>query len=117
LGYPQQEKIGDYIGMVSLNEGACIAYAATFNGEQDICFVRAELPIYASVAQLGNVTPITLNSTLGVNYCVQANADLTTPWASATSVACLTATNSTSSVDDPLPASNGQRYFRVVREP
>jgi hypothetical protein len=33
LGYPQQETIGDYVGMVSLNEGACIAYAATFNGE------------------------------------------------------------------------------------
>ncbi len=53
LGYPQQEKIGDYIGMVSLNEGACIAYAATFNGEEDIYFVRAELPIHASVAQVG----------------------------------------------------------------
>ena len=50
LGYPQQEKIGDYIGMVSLNEGACIAYTATFNGEEDIYFVRAELPIHASVA-------------------------------------------------------------------
>jgi hypothetical protein len=117
LGYPQQDKIGDYIGMVSLNEGACIAYAATFNGEQDIYFVRAELPIHASVAQLGNAARITWNSTLGVNYCVQTLADLTTSWASATNVACLTATNSTSSVDDPLPASNGQRYYRVVREP
>ena len=117
LGYPQQDKMGDYIGMVSLNEGACIAYTATFNGEQDVYFVRAELPIHASVAQVGNVARITWNSTLGVNYCVQALADLTTPWASATNVACLTAANSSSSVDDPLPASNVQKYYRVVREP
>ena len=117
LGYPQQNKMGDYIGMVSLNEGACIAYAATFNGEEDIYFVRAELPIHASVAQVGDVARITWNSTLGVNYCVQAIADLTTAWASATSVACLTATGSTASVDDPLPTGNGQRYYRVVREP
>jgi hypothetical protein len=117
LGYPQQEKMGDYIGMVSLNEGACIAYTATFNGEQDIYFVRAELPILASVAQVGNVARITWNSTLGVNYCVQAIADLTTPWASGTNVACLTATNSIASVDDPLASGNGQRYYRVVREP
>jgi hypothetical protein len=67
--------MGDYIGIVSLNEGACIAYTATFNGEQDIYFVRAELPIHASVAQVGNVARITWNSTLGVNYCVQALAD------------------------------------------
>ena len=117
LGYPQQNKMGDYLGMVSLNEGACIAYAATFNGEEDIYFVRAELPIQASVAQVGSVARITWNSTLGVNYCVQAAGDLSTPFGSATNIACLTATNSTSSVDDPLASGSGQRYYRVVREP
>ena len=117
LGYPQQQKMGDYIGMVSLNEGACIAYAATFNGEEDIYFVRAELPILASVAQIGDAARVTWNSTLGVNYCVQAIADFTTGWASATNVACLTVAGSIASVDDPLPSGNGQRYYRVVREP
>jgi hypothetical protein len=117
LGYPQQPKMGDYIGMVSLNEGACIAYAATFNGEEDIYFVRAELPIQASVAQVSNVARITWNSTLGVNYCVQAVPDLSTPWASATNIACLTATGSTASVDDLLLGGSGQKYYRVVREP
>jgi hypothetical protein len=117
LGYPQQNKMVDYIGMVSLNEGACIAYTATFNGEEDIYFVRAELPIQASVAQVGNAARITWNATLGVNYCVQAIPDLSTPWASGTNVACLTATNGTASVDDSLPGGNGQRYYRVVREP
>jgi hypothetical protein len=117
LGYPQQSKMGDYIGMVSLNEGACIAYTATFNGEEDIYFVRAELPIHASIAQVGNVARITWNSTLGVSYCVQAIADLTLPLASGANIACLTATGSTTSVDDLLASGNGPRYYRVVREP
>jgi len=40
LGYPQQNKIGDYYHMVSFNDEAMLAYAATFNGEQDVWFVR-----------------------------------------------------------------------------
>src|SRR5215831_19361119 len=40
LGYPNQDKIGDYITVVSDNAGANVAYAATFNGEEDIYYVR-----------------------------------------------------------------------------
>ena len=40
LGYPMQNKLGDYYHMVSDDEGANLAYAATFNGEQDVYFVR-----------------------------------------------------------------------------
>lgn len=40
LGYPNQNKIGDYYHMVSDDVGANLAYAATFNGEQDIYFLR-----------------------------------------------------------------------------
>jgi len=40
LGYPQQEKLGDYNHMISDNQAANLAYAATFNGEQDVYFVR-----------------------------------------------------------------------------
>lgn len=40
LGYPRQRKIGDYITMVSDNDGANVAYCATFNLEQDIYYVR-----------------------------------------------------------------------------
>jgi hypothetical protein len=39
-GYPQQNKIGDYYHMVSDNVGANLAYAATFNEEQDVYFMR-----------------------------------------------------------------------------
>ncbi len=117
VGFPQQSKLGDYTTMVSLNEGACIAYAATFNGEQDIYFVRAELPITANVAQVGSVVRITWNATPGVNYCVQAKPDLTLSWASATNIACFTATGVTASVDSPLAVGGAQRYYRVVRQP
>jgi hypothetical protein len=40
LGYPQQQKIGDYYHMVSDNVGANLAFAATFNNEQDVYFMR-----------------------------------------------------------------------------
>lgn len=40
LGYPQQQKLGDYYSVVSDDGVANVAYAATFNGEQDIYFLR-----------------------------------------------------------------------------
>lgn len=40
LGWPQQQKLGDYYDMISDGVGASVAYAATFNGEQDIWFKR-----------------------------------------------------------------------------
>jgi hypothetical protein len=40
VGYPNQDKLGDYITIVSDNAGANVAYAATFNGEEDIYYVR-----------------------------------------------------------------------------
>lgn len=39
LGFPQQNKIGDYNDMESENAGAHVAYAATLNGEQDVFYV------------------------------------------------------------------------------
>jgi hypothetical protein len=116
-GYPQQEKIGDYIGMVSLNEGACIAYSATFNGEEDIYFVRAELPIMAQAARVGAAARISWNAVPGVTYCLQAKADLSILWSAGTNVACLVATNSTTTLDDPLAGGAGRRFYRVVRQP
>jgi hypothetical protein len=40
LGYPHQNKIGDYLTIVSDNTGADVAYSATFNSEEDIYYVR-----------------------------------------------------------------------------
>lgn len=38
IGWPNQSKIGDYYHMISDNEGAHLAWAATFNGEQDVYY-------------------------------------------------------------------------------
>jgi hypothetical protein len=40
VGWPNQQKIGDYLGIVSDAVQAHVAYAATFNGGQDIYYVR-----------------------------------------------------------------------------
>lgn len=44
IGYPNQNKMGDYIASVSDNTGADVAYCATFNGEEDIYYVRVGPP-------------------------------------------------------------------------
>ena len=44
IGYPNQNKIGDYITIVSDNGGGNVAYTATFNGEEDIYYARVTPP-------------------------------------------------------------------------
>jgi hypothetical protein len=63
IGYPNQQKIGDYITVVSDDARANVAYAATFNGEEDIYYVR--IPPSAAVAQrnLGNISTRSLVQT------------------------------------------------------
>ncbi len=40
LGYPNQQKIGDYYDMVSDDTGASVAFSATFTGGQDVYYMR-----------------------------------------------------------------------------
>ena len=40
LGWPNQNKLGDYYDLVSDEVGADLAFAATFNGEQDVYYMR-----------------------------------------------------------------------------
>ncbi|MCH7591356.1 MAG: exo-alpha-sialidase, partial [Planctomycetes bacterium] len=51
VGWPSQNKLGDYYHMISDDAGASLAYAATFNGEQDVYFLR--IPADCSVAAPG----------------------------------------------------------------
>ncbi len=41
-GYPVQQKMGDYIDIVSDNLGAHVAYTATFTGGQDVYYIHAQ---------------------------------------------------------------------------
>ncbi|UCE60160.1 MAG: exo-alpha-sialidase [Phycisphaerales bacterium] len=43
VGWPQQNKLGDYYHMISDDRGANLAYAATFNGSQDVYFLRISI--------------------------------------------------------------------------
>lgn len=40
LGWPQQRRLGDYYHSVSDETGVDVVYAATFNGEQDVYYLR-----------------------------------------------------------------------------
>ena len=42
VGWPQQEKMGDYFDMHSTLDAAHLAWAATFNGEQDVYYARID---------------------------------------------------------------------------
>jgi hypothetical protein len=56
IGYPNQSKIGDYITVVSDDAGANVAYAATFNGEEDIYYVRVRPSAPLTQTSLGNIS-------------------------------------------------------------
>lgn len=45
VGWPKQKKIGDYYHMISRDDGADLAWAATFNGEQDVYYLRIPPPV------------------------------------------------------------------------
>ncbi len=51
VGWPQQNKMGDYFDMVSDETGVHLAWAATFNGEQDVYYSHSLLP--GSVIAIG----------------------------------------------------------------
>src|SRR5207237_5387 len=81
LGYPQQFKIGDYLGMISLNDATCIAYSATFNGEEDMYFLRMpDLPIRVAIAKAGTNAALSWNAVISNTYCLQYKSSLSAPW-------------------------------------
>jgi hypothetical protein len=47
VGWPQQNKMGDYFHMISDDAGFSLAWAATLNGEQDVYYGRKTLPTTA----------------------------------------------------------------------
>ncbi|HEV2839706.1 MAG TPA: hypothetical protein VGW39_00130 [Chthoniobacterales bacterium] len=63
LGYPNQNKLGDYMTIVSDNTGGDVAYAATFNSEQDVYYVRVAPGVGPTPACTNDTwTPTSINS-------------------------------------------------------
>lgn len=61
VGFPNQEKIGDYYQLISFDDAAHLAYAATYNGEQDVYYLRivptpAETPLFADGFEAGTTS-------------------------------------------------------------
>lgn len=69
VGYPNQDKMGDYFDMVSDNSGAHLAWANTLNGEQDVYYSHIVPPVASAVNDnVANITisifPVPTNGTL-----------------------------------------------------
>ncbi|MCW9097017.1 MAG: T9SS type A sorting domain-containing protein [Ignavibacteriaceae bacterium] len=58
VGWPQQNKMGDYFDMISDEEGVSLAWAGTFNGEEDIYYSRiSQMPVSINNGQDNNRIP------------------------------------------------------------
>lgn len=57
LGYPNQNKMGDYMQIVSDNTGGDVAYCATFNSEEDVYYVRVGPAVQATPTPTLTPTP------------------------------------------------------------
>ena len=67
VGWPQQNKMGDYFDMISDNDGASLAWAGTFNGEEDVYYSRiSQLPVAIGDGQDDDRNPKTFS--LSQNY-------------------------------------------------
>lgn len=67
VGWPQQNKMGDYFDMISDNDGASIAWCGTFNGEEDVYYGRInQVPV--SVEGENEVTQSPESFSLYQNY-------------------------------------------------
>jgi hypothetical protein len=59
IGYPDQNKIGDYFDMTSVNQGVHVSWANTFNGEEDVYYSFIMPPLGTTVQDLAvNAAPI-----------------------------------------------------------
>jgi len=73
VGWPQQNKMGDYFHMVSDSNGASLAWAATFNNEQDVYYsyiattiVPVELVSFSSSVE-GNTIALSWSTATELN--------------------------------------------------
>jgi hypothetical protein len=122
VGYPNQDKIGDYITVVSDNASANVAYAATFNGEEDVYYVRIP-PIGPGIVATSPATNVasfsaTLNGTVNPNGLITAvhfDYGITTNYSSSTATQNYQGTTTQNVTANLSSLTAGARYhFRIV---
>ena len=125
-GYPNQNKIGDYITIVSDNTGGNVAYSATFNfnpnrgqHEEDVYYVRV------SPSGGGTPTPTpTASPTPSATATATATATVTptatataTPSSTATATPTATSTPTATATPRPTPTPRSQPTPRARPTP
>ena len=120
LGYPSQQKIGDYITIVSDNDGGNVAYCATFNLEEDIYYVRVSPSAVTpspfairSITRDENAVTITFRSEIGKTYRCEYNDVPASPWGELETN--IVGTGGDVSVEDPAGATKLARFYRIVQ--
>ncbi len=87
LGWPNQDKMGDYFDMISDANGAHLSWAATFNGEQDVYYsyitpdiVPVELVSFTAATALNIVTLswVTATELNNLGFEIERSLDKTT---------------------------------------
>lgn len=80
LGWPNQQKMGDYMHLISENEGAHLAWTGTFNGEQDVFYSYITPEVVSSTNQTAKSTanlqayPNPFTSEVSIAYQLQAES-------------------------------------------
>src|SRR6267142_6535714 len=113
LGYPQQNKIGDYMTIVSDNTGGDVAYPGTVNNEEDVYYVRVAPGIGPTPTP--SPTP-TATATVPPSPTPTATATVPpspTPTATAASTATPTATAGGSPGVTPTPGGSPAQALNV----
>ena len=96
LGYPNQNKMGDYLTMVSDNTGGNVAYAATFNGEEDVYYVR-----------VGPIAPAAQSAVSRKVHGAAGAFDIPLPLSGNVGIECRNDSNFQMVVDFPSPITVG----------
>src|SRR5881296_933561 len=98
-GYPNQNKIGDYITIVSDNTGGNVAYSATFNfnpnrgqHEEDVYYVRVQPTGGPTPTPTATATATPTSTATATATPTATHTPTPTPTATATSTATATAT-------------------------
>jgi len=118
LGYPNQQKMGDYISMVSDSSGANVAYCATFNLEQDIYYVRvspsavASLFAVRSIARDASGATILFSSETNQSYRCDYSDTPVGPWQQLQTN--ITGTGAEIAVMDAAAANTPKRFYRII---
>jgi hypothetical protein len=108
IGYPNQNKMGDYITLVSDNTGANVAYAATFNQEEDIYYVRVGPMAPTALSAVSRKThgvagpfdvPLPLSGNVGIECRTGPTHQIVVDFAAPVTVGSATVTSGTGNVD------------------